>query len=141
MAVLIYAAPDDLIDGDWLTGTVPANATALLRYASILVRRATMCDHYDTDSAGLPADTVTAGAFRDATCAQAAMWSLAGINPLAGTVGRELAVASQTADGGSVTYGDAISAEEVDQALSRLNSAALLILRNAGLASTRPNTW
>ncbi|MEV6219794.1 hypothetical protein [Nocardia sp. NPDC051833] len=141
MAVLIYAAPDDLIDGDWLTGTAPADAAILLLFASILVRRATMCDHYDTDSTGLPADTVIAEAFRDATCAQAAMWSLAGINPVAGTVGRELAVASQTADGGSVTYGDSISADEIDRALSRLHSAALLILRNAGLASTRPDTW
>ncbi|WP_052314081.1 hypothetical protein [Nocardia thailandica] len=141
MAVLIYAAPDDLIDGAWLTGTVPANAALLIRFASILVRRATMCDRYDTDPTGLPADTVVAEAFRDATCAQAAMWSLAGIDPAAGSVGRELAIASQTADGGSVTYGDTITGAEIDQALNRLHTAALLILRNAGLASRSPNTW
>ncbi|TDP29765.1 hypothetical protein [Nocardia ignorata] len=139
MAVLIYAQPDDLIAGGWLTGTAPANAALLLRFASILVRRVTMCDHYDVDTAGLPTDTAIAEAFRDATCAQAAMWSLAGLNPVAGTVGRELAVASQTADGGSVVYGDSITGAEVERALKQLHSAALLILRNAGLASTRPD--
>ncbi|MFC4128916.1 hypothetical protein [Nocardia rhizosphaerae] len=141
MAVLIYAVPDDLIDGAWLTGTAPTNAPILLRYASILVRRATMCDRYDTDSTGLPTDGGVAEAFRDATCAQAAMWCLAGIDPVAGSVGRELAVASQTADGGSVTYGDAVDADEIDRALSRLHSAARLILKNAGLAALGPDTW
>lgn len=139
--MLVYAAPDDLADG-WLT-ELPDNPTALLliRYASNLVREATRNDLYDTYSSGLPVDLDIAEAMRDATCAQAAMWHLAGINPAAGSVGRELAIQSQTADGGSVTYGDTIKAEEVEHSLSRLSKAALTILRNAGLASTRPWTW
>ena len=33
--------------------------------------------------------TIPTEAMRDATCAHAAMWHLAGINPAAGTAGRE----------------------------------------------------
>jgi hypothetical protein len=139
--VLVYAAPDDLADG-WLT-TLPDNTTAtrLIRFASNLVREATRNDLYDTYPSGLPIDLDIADAMRDATCAQAAMWFLAGINPAAGSVGREIGIASQTADGGSVTYSDPITGEEVEGSLSRLSSAAIQILRNAGLASARPWTW
>ncbi|AXK88612.1 hypothetical protein SAMN05421776_12320 [Nocardia farcinica] len=139
--MLVYAAPEDLADG-WLTD-LPDNTTAtqLIRYASQLVREATRLDLYDTYPSGLPVDLDIAEAMREATCAQAAMWHLAGINPAAGTVGRELAVASQTADGGSVAYGDTITGAEVERSLSTLSGMALRILRNAGLASTRPCTW
>ncbi len=139
--MLTYAEPDDLADG-WLT-ELPDNTTAvrLIRYASQLVRAATRLDLYDTYPSGLPVDLDIAEAMRDATCAHAAMWHLAGINPAAGTVGREIAIASQTADGGGVTYADQIDAAEIERSLSTLSPAALRILRNAGLASTRPLTW
>lgn len=139
--MLTYAEPDDLADG-WLT-ELPDNATAvrLIRYASQLVRSATRLDLYDVYPSGLPVDLDVAEAMRDATCAHAAMWHLAGINPAAGTVGRELSIASQTADGGSVTYADQIDATEIERSLTALSPAALRILRNAGLASTRPLTW
>jgi hypothetical protein len=140
--LLTYAVPDDLITGQWLDGaTPPDNAVTLIRYASALVRTATRNDLYNVQPSGLPVDSDIADAMRDATCCQAAMWSLAGINPAAGVVGREVAIQSQTADGGSVTYADSIKAEEIEAALDRLSKAALLILRNAGLASSGPWTW
>ncbi|MET8430158.1 hypothetical protein [Nocardia sp. NPDC004860] len=138
--MLVYAEPDDL--ADWLTD-LPDTATAnrLIRYASQLVRNTTRCDLYDTYPSGLPIDLDIAEAMKNATCAQAAQWHLAGIDPTAGSVGRAVAIKSQTADGGSVTYADAPSAEEISRALSTLAPAALVILRNAGLASTRPRSW
>ncbi|WP_280357078.1 hypothetical protein [Nocardia otitidiscaviarum] len=137
--MLVYAVPDDL--ADWLTDLpTTAAATQLIRFASQLVRSATRCDLYDTDPAGLPVDLDIAEALKNATCAQAAQWHLAGIDPAAGTVGRDVAIKTQTADGGSVTYADAPSAQEIAASLKTLSSAALLILRNAGLASTRPRT-
>ncbi|MFD3594275.1 hypothetical protein ACFWU5_16225 [Nocardia sp. NPDC058640] len=139
--MLTYADPDDLADG-WLT-ELPDEPVAvrLIRCASQLVRAATRLDLYDAYPSGLPVDLDIAEAMRDATCAHAAMWHLAGIDPIAGTVGREIGIASQTADGGSVTYADTISAEEIERSLTTLSPAAMRILRNAGLASTRPQTW
>lgn len=139
--MLVYAAPDDLMDG-WLVDVPdPAVATRAIKFASQLVRRATACDHYEVDPAGAPTDPDVIEAMRDATCAHAAMWIEAGINPAAGSAGREIGIASQSADGGSVTYADSISAEEVTASLTRLSSTALGILRSAKLASTRPDTW
>jgi hypothetical protein len=138
--MLVYAVPTDLVSGGWLSSQ-PSNAATLLMYASVLVRSATALDLYDTDTNDLPTDAVKLAAMRDAACAQAAMWSTAGIDPVAGTVGRELPIQSQSADGGSVTYGDTVKAEEVEASLSRLSSTAIRILKAAGLASTRPQTW
>lgn len=139
--MLVYADPDDLMDG-WLDEPPEtAEAIRLIRYASQLVRKATRCDHYEVDPAGLPVDLDIAGAMRDATCAQAAMWKTAGINPAAGTVGREVGIKSHTTDGGATTYMDGIGAEEIAKSLSGLVPAALDILRSARMASTRPDTW
>lgn len=139
--MLTYAAPDDLMDG-WLDEQ-PDEAVAVraIRFASQLVRKATRCDHYEVDPAGLPTEPDVIEAMRDATCAHAAMWIEADINPAAGTVGRTIGIASQTADGGSVTYADSVSADEIAASLKALVPPALDILRNAGLASTRPDTW
>ncbi|MFC4373371.1 hypothetical protein ACFO5K_04605 [Nocardia halotolerans] len=139
--MLTYADPDDLADG-WLT-ELPDGPVAvrLIRYASQLVRAATRLDLYEVYPSGLPVDLDVAEAMRDATCAHAAMWHLAGIDPVAGAVGRELSIASQTADGGSVTYADSITVGEIERSLTALSPAAMRILRNAGLASTRPLTW
>lgn len=140
--MLTYAVPDDLITGQWLDGgTAPDNAVTLIRFASNLVRRATRNDLYYTEPSGLPSDPDFAEAMRDATCCQAAMWSLAGINPAAGLVGRVIGIQSQSADGGNVTYADSIKAEEIAAALDRLSTAAMEILRSAGLASSEPSTW
>jgi hypothetical protein len=140
--VLTYAVPDDLMDG-WGLAEVPTEADALrnIRFASILVRSATALDLYDTYPSGLPTDLDIAEAMRDATCAQAVLWILAGVNPAAGTVGRDVAIASQTADGGSVTYADPVTGEEVAASISCLCPGAIMLLKQAGLASTRPQTW
>ncbi|WP_157978672.1 MULTISPECIES: head-tail connector protein [Nocardia] len=139
--MLTYAAPDDLMDG-WLDEEPEeAEATRLIRAASILVRKATRCDIYEVDPAGLPVDLDILHAMRDATCAHASMWLRAGIDPDAGTAGRTVAIKSQTADGGSVTYADGPQIGEIAASLRALSSQALDILRNAGLASTRPSTW
>ncbi|MFE5290338.1 hypothetical protein ACFRAQ_35760 [Nocardia sp. NPDC056611] len=138
--MLVYAAPADL--ADWLTELPDtATSTQLIRYASQLVRSTTRCDLYDVYPSGLPIDLDIAEAMKEATCAQAAQWHLAGIDPAAGSVGRTVAIKSHTADGGAVTYADAPSADEIQRALSTLAPIALTILRNAGLASTRPQTW
>ncbi|WP_280466066.1 hypothetical protein [Nocardia brasiliensis] len=129
------------MDG-WLTEQPDDDEAKLrIRYASQLVRKATRLDLYEVDPAGLPLDLDVAEAFRDATCAQVAMWFGAGIDPAAGTAGRTIGILSQSADGGSVTYADSVSAEEVMASLTGLVPVALDILRNAGLASTRPCTW
>ncbi|MBF6358197.1 hypothetical protein IU449_27245 [Nocardia higoensis] len=139
--MLVYAQPDDLMSG-WLDEPpTTAVATRAIRYASILVRTATRCDHYEVSPAGAPTEPDVIEAMRDATCAHAAMWITAGINPAAGSAGREIGIASQSADGGSVTYADSVTAEEVEVSLRRLIPTALDILRNAGMASTRPDTW
>ncbi|WP_280389802.1 hypothetical protein [Nocardia wallacei] len=138
--MLVYAVPADLVSGGWLSSQ-PTDAATLLMYASVLVRSATALDLYDTDTDDLPTDAAKLAAMRDATCAQAAMWSKAEIDPIAGTVGRELSIQSQSADGGSVVYGELVTSAEVEAALSRLSSTALRILKAAGLASTRPQTW
>jgi hypothetical protein len=139
--VLVYAEPDDLMDG-WLNEQPDDfEAKRAIRAASRLVRQATRCDRYEVDPAGLPVDLTISEAMRDATCAQAAMWITAGIDPGAGTAGREIGIASQSADGGSVTYSDSISAEEIERSLRYLIAEALEILRENGLASTRPDAW
>lgn len=139
--MLTYAVPDDLMDGWLVEEPETAVATRAIKFASQLVRTATRCDHYEVDPAGLPTEPDVIEAMRDATCAHAAMWIEAGINPAAGTLGREIGIASQSADGGSVTYSDAITAEEVAASLKALTPTALDILRSAGLASSRPDTW
>jgi len=136
----IYAEPDHLMDG-WLAEQPDEDhARLLLRFASDLVRDATKCDLYETEPNGLPVDLDILEAMRDATCAHTAMWIRAGIDPAAGAVGRPAAIAAQSADGGSVTYGETVTGAEIQASLQRLSGAALRILRNAGLASTRPRT-
>ncbi|MGY1946574.1 hypothetical protein [Nocardia asiatica] len=139
--MLIYATPDDLMDG-WLD-EMPDDAQArrYIRAASQLVRNATRLDLYDTEPSGLPVDLNYVEAMQEATCAQVAMWFRSGIDPDAGAAGREIGIQSQTADGGSVTYADVVTGAEVRVAIDRLIPGAMLILRNAGLGSTRPCTW
>lgn len=79
--VLVYAADTDL--AAWTGTTAPANATVLLRSASLLVREATRNCFYATDAGNLPTDPVTKQAFNDATCAQAAFWAANSIDPVA----------------------------------------------------------
>ncbi|BAD58770.1 hypothetical protein [Nocardia farcinica] len=138
----VYAQPDDL--ADWLhPDDLPddAEGARLIRYASPLVAKATVCDRYEVDPAGLPTEPEVIEAMRDATCAHVAEWVKAGIDPAGGVVGREIGIASQSADGGSVVYADSVDAADIARSLTRLSDAAVQILRAAGLASTRPYKW
>lgn len=75
MSFTAYATPDDLTA--WMApDTPPANPTRYLRSATILVALACFRDPY-TDQ---PTDQ-DAAALNDATCAQAATWTLSSIDP------------------------------------------------------------
>jgi hypothetical protein len=131
--VLVYATSADL--ADWMTPTaLPANAAQLLRTASMTVHEATMTSYYDVDGTGLPTDATTLQAFKDATCAQAAALSLAGIDPLSGGVLKS-GVASQKAVGSArIDYADATAAAASRQALTTdLCTEAHRILQQAGI--------
>ncbi|MEV6321378.1 hypothetical protein AB0M45_09300 [Nocardia sp. NPDC051787] len=114
---------------------MPANVGALIRSASQLVRDITSNDLYDTTPAGLPSDDDQRDALREASCLQVIAWATAGIDPSAS--GLRPTVASQSADGGSVSYALPDPAT-IQQAAQRLCHEAVLVLRNAGLASGRP---
>lgn len=134
--MLIYATSAQL--DEWLDGPLPANATTLLRSASLLVRGATVASVYDVDPAGLPTDPAVLAAFRDATCAQAAMWVAAGIDPVGGGVASSAPVRSKKLGSGSVDYDTSVNASvtafTAKQAASReLCAEAYMILRQAGL--------
>lgn len=138
--MLVYAETNDLLTGNWLL-EVPDNAINLVRHASVLVRSMTRLAMYDTLPSGLPEDDDKREAMRDAVCAQVAMWTKSGIDPDAGVAGRTVAVQSQSADGGSVTYANLPSADEVRAATTSLCPLAVEILREGGLLSSRPHTW
>lgn len=133
---LVYATPDDLTA--WTGQPAPDNAVQLLRAASMLVRGATRTAVYQTTPAGLPRDADVAEAFRDATCAQAALWDTQGIDPDNPTAGPRVAQ-SKSIGSASVTYADAgqIIGSRTDAART-LGSAAVTILTDAGLITTRP---
>lgn len=129
--MLIYASTDDL---SAVLTPIPDNAAALLRSASVLVRDVTSNDLYDITPAGLPTDPDLRDALREATCVQVAAWVDAGIDLSAGL---KPVVASQSADGGSVSY-SLPDPQLLQYTRDRLCREAHLILRNAGLASGRP---
>lgn len=139
--MLIYATGDDL--SDWTGDAAPDNAASLLRSASILVRDATRAALYDVDPSGKPSDDVISGAFRDATCAQAAMWAAAKIDPGEGGVGISApAVVSKSMGGRSVTYADLSGSVTVQQARAKaateLCDEARAILAAEGLTDGQP---
>lgn len=139
--MIVYATSTDL--ATWTGDTAPANVNNLLRSASILVRNATRAALYDVDSSGKPSDTDILKAFNDATCAQAAMWDAAKIDPSEQGVGVSApAVVSKSMGGRSVSYADLSGSVTVQQARAKqtvtLSAEALAILANAGLLSGQP---
>lgn len=133
----IYATSEDLTA--WSSSPAPANAAGLLRSASLLVEDATITGIYATDTAGLPTDPAVAEAFRDATTAQAAMWSAAGIDPAGGGVASSAPVRSKKLGSGSVEYDTSVNSSVTAYAMKQaaatsLCAEAYLILRQAGLA-------
>ncbi|MFG1794008.1 hypothetical protein [Nocardia sp. NPDC049149] len=130
--MLVYAKPADLTNR---LDPIPPNAVALIEAASSRVRDITSNDLYDITPPGLPADDDLRDALREATCLQVIAWAEAGIDPATG--GLKAEIASQSADGGSVSYNRPDPAV-LRRASEYLCHEAVLVLRNAGLASGRP---
>lgn len=128
--MLTYAEPHDLADH---MPEVPDDAEVLIRFASMLVRKATRFDVYDTTPAGMPDDPWIIEAFRDATCVQAAMWATNSINPAAGSAGVEGGVESSSIAGGTVKY-DTSHVDAARSSVDALCPMALEVLRAEGLA-------
>jgi hypothetical protein len=140
VAVLIYATAADL--AEWTQQAAPANAAALLRSASLLVRDATKVCYYAVDGTGLPTDTAVKQAFNDATCCQVAFWAAAGIDPSAPLA--QQGVLNQKAIGSARLGYDTSGAgslaawqAKVDAATS-LCDEAYRILQDANLQMTGP---
>lgn len=138
---LVYAAPADLTA--WTGATAPANATQLLRSASLLVRDATASAFYAADTTGLPTDAATLAAFKDATTAQAAFWAANGIDPAAGALptagvlrGKKIGSASLDYDT-SATVSAAVLQARLDS-VENLVPEAVRILRGAGVNTYGP---
>lgn len=79
--VLVYAEASDLAEAPWSLDPAPDNADRLIARASQLVRAATRSAVYDVDAAGKPSDEDVLAGFRDAVCAQVAVWVAADIDP------------------------------------------------------------
>lgn len=133
---LTYATPDDL--STWTSSPAPDNAERLLRSASMLVRRATRTAIYTTTNDGLPSHDHVVEAFRDATCAQAAAWANAGVDPARPLESGDRVAQSKSIGSASVTYGDtdAIVAART-ASVSQLDEDAVQILTDAGLVGGR----
>jgi len=132
--VLIYATSAELTT--WLGVAAPANATTLLRSASILVHRATMTAIYDVDAVtSLPTDAALVAALSDATCSQVGTWIALALDPAKGAADGKT-VSAKSIGSGSVTY--AVSAQARADAATSLSQEAWLILAQAGLASGSP---
>lgn len=138
---LVYAVPDDL--AAWTGSAAPANATPLLRSASLLVRDATASAFYAADTTGLPTDPATLQAFKDATCAQAAFWAANGIDPAAGALPTAGVLRGKKLGSASLDYDTAAAASQaVLQArmdsVEALVPEAVRILRGAGVNTYGP---
>lgn len=137
--MLVYATPSEL--STWMGEPASDNAIPLLRAASVLVADATKSDIYDVAANGKPKDDDLLEALRDAACAQAEMWSAAGLDPIKGPGGQKQRLTTSSIDGASLGF-DAYLTEPARQAaLTGLCDRALLILRNAGLASSQVLSW
>jgi len=142
--MLIYATKLEL--ARWLNGPdatedqAPANADALLRSASILIRKATRRAMYRVSSDGLPQDATKRQAFNEAALAQAGTLSKLGLDPSAGGVASlKAAVASKGMGSLSVSYVQGDATEAARQALASgevLTFEAYELLSEAGLVSS-----
>lgn len=137
--MIVHATPEQL--ADWTGTAAPANATALLRSASLLVDRETVTAVYATDTTGRATDDGVLAVLRDATCAQAATWAALGIDPTAGPAGATAAqVISKKIGTASIEYdrnssGATLSGAARAEAVTTLTAEAAQILAAAGLLS------
>ena len=130
----VYAQPDDL--AAWMEADAPANATRLLRTASLAVREATETAFYAVDSVtGLPTDATLLQAFNDATCSHAAALYTFSIDPLAGGTLESGMVESAVGIGTArITYADATAALEAQgELVNGICLEASRILRQSGI--------
>lgn len=132
--VLVYATATDL--QTWTGVANPANATQLLRSASLLIQSCTMTSLYAVDGTGLPTDATVLGAFKDATCAQVAYWVAAGVDPASGGVTTTAPVRSKKLGSGGVEYDTGVSASVTAfnakrEAATTMCAEALMILQQA----------
>lgn len=136
-SILIYATASDL--AAWTGSAAPANSVALLRSASLTVRRGTLSAVYLVDSDGAPTNTDDLDAFRDATCAQAAALAANGIDPAAGPGGDLGMIQSTSIGSASVTFAsDSATAGLRRSLLTDLCPEAAEILSSAGLTGQAP---
>lgn len=129
----VYAETADLPSA--VATALGADAEVYLQHASILVEDATLADYYEVDDDGYPTEDPIATAFREATVAQVSYWQRAKVNPVGGVLAQTPEVTSQSADGGSVSYGALRTSEALEAALSGLCPAAAAILRQARLTA------
>lgn len=134
--MLVYATNEDLTA--WPVSPLPANAAALLRSASLLVRGATMTARYAVDAEGLPSDAKVLEAFKDATTAQVGFWVAAGVDPSGGGAQTSAPVQSKKLGSGSIQYDTSVNAsvaafEAKRDAATSLCTEAWLILQQAGI--------
>ncbi len=132
-SILLYADADDYAAWPGPTPTV-STVAALLRSASLAVRRNTMTAVYAVDDDGLPTDTDDIDAMRDATCAQASALAANSIDPAAGP-GGDLGMVQATSIGSaSISFvTDSATAGLRRSLLTDLCPEAFEILSNAGL--------
>ena len=126
----LYATEAEL--AEWMGAAAPANAGALLRSASSLIRAETRSARYVTDPDGYPTDTALRAAFREAVCAQAKFWADHKVDPALGRAGVGPATVSKSIGGASITYEQGATAAKAD-AVTGLAPDAYYILADAGL--------
>lgn len=135
--MLVYATPEDLTGAPW--NVAADNAHRLLRAASALVRTATRSARYATTADGLPTAPDVVEAFRDATCAQAAAWHAAGIDPTTPASASSRVAQSKSIGSASITYADAAQVAAARHGeRDALAPEVALILDAAGLLAWRP---
>lgn len=126
----LYATEAEL--ADWLGAEAPANAGALLRSASSLIRAETRSARYVTDTDGYPADTALRTVFREAVCAQAAYWADHKVDPSLGKAGVTPPAVSKSIGSASITYGQPTAGA---QDMLGLAPDAYYLLSESGLLS------
>lgn len=120
-----YATTADL--QTWTGTDAPANADALLRSATVLVAVASGRDPYTDTPAGTAVEIL-----RDATTAQAAAWTAAGIDPAAGGIDTA-AVKSKKLGSADIAYDVTAQAQLRADAVEKLSPEARNILYSGGL--------
>lgn len=140
----IYASNAQL--ATWLGTEPPANSSSLLRSASVMIGRATMTAYYAVDADGLPSDITVKQAFADATCAQAAVWIAAGVDPVAGGLSVTPVLRGKGIGSARLDYDTSLSSSTAalqarQSLIEDLCAESIQILQDAHVLSTRVWTY